>query len=650
MSVYENLVNRLGFDYEFLPDKPISDIRTISDDTIVCYDQNGNPVYYGMDSWDFKAICPKNETVYNFKLFPKVKDEIKKIIYARLFFSPTARSVTSVKITPINTLAQWASNNSCSIRKMLNDTQLSQLIAVSYSNLTKRSAGVLLSVVRELRKIRIVHPEFLIAPEDDTLGNLLEDTPIRTVDENHSSEQTAVIPSRIYSSLITDFEKELKGFVEHADHLENFYDSLCKSMRKRPNFITEQKNRGLWEVFLDKHNLLEYASINDLRNKKDFNSYLKDIQAMSRYWLHLFSGMRKNEVDTLPYGCIAEITSHGVKTKIIRGDTTKLTSQGATPTFWVTTDLVDVGVEAAQTVARIIAGDSGYTVHDEDFPLFPSWQVKKNRYKGKFKNAPYSESYGKETLKNRVLIRFPNLAVQEMDIRELEMFDGFRDWRSEAPIGQPWPLATHQCRRSLAVYLARSGLVSIGSLQSQFKHLCAAMTSFYKRGATFAINFLDTETEAHRDQLVFVDSIEKEQRIAEYLNFEKNVIEKQASLWGGEGKRIKKAHDSGRPLVIVSDRNQTLERFERGEMVYKESPLGGCTKIGSCNRLSITNITPCIDCEYSVLDETSVPKIERQLAHLESERDQYTPESLFYQHTQNEIDELNRKLRKNGQG
>jgi hypothetical protein len=243
-----------------------------------------------------------------------------------------------------------------------------------------------------------------------------------------------------------------------------------------------------------------------------------------------------------------------------------------------------------------------------------------------------------------VLAKLPGVKVQQDDIRELELFDGFRNWREEFQLGKPWPLATHQCRRSLAVYLARSGLVSIGSMQVQFKHLCAAMTSYYRRGSSFAVNFLDVDDEEHRDQMVFVDSLEKEQRLAQFLNFEERVISKQGNLWGGEGKRIRKAFERNEPLVIISDRQRTKQRFERGEMAFKESPLGGCTKVGSCDRLSITHITACIDCEHSILDEKSIPRIEKQITNLKIERDQYKPGSLFYEHTQCEIDELNKKL------
>jgi hypothetical protein len=644
--VYENLVTNFGADYKFLPDEPHADIRSIAEDSIVCYKLDKTPVRYSDDIWDFKRICSRSETTFNFTRFPRLKDELKRIIYARIFYSPKSRAITSVSMTPVNILAQWANNNHCSIEAMLNDSRLFPFIASSFSTLSDRSASVLLSVIRELRRIRVIHPHFYIGPEDDTLANILVATPRKASDTTQkvSSEQTAVIPSRIYSNFIIGFENYISDFLKNAYKIERIYKSFKTGFKKNPNFISQLKKQGRWEKFLDSHGLLEYSLKHGLEHKKGFNAHLTDIQVISRYWIHLFTGMRKTEVDTLSYGCIADISTHGVTTKIIRGYTSKLTSQGQTPTFWVTTEIMSIGIEAAQTIGRIISIDQGYTVDEDNFPLFPAWQTKNKSHKGRFKNAPYAPSYSIKMLTKRVLAKLPGVKVQQDDIRELELFDGFRNWREEFHLGKPWPLATHQCRRSLAVYLARSGLVSIGSMQVQFKHLCAAMTSYYRRGSSFAVNFLDVDDEEHRDQMVFVDSLEKEQRLAQFLNFEERVITKQDDLWGGEGKRIRKAFERNEPLVIISDRQRTKQRFERGEMAFKESPLGGCTKVGSCDRLSITHITECIECEHSILDEKSIPKIQKQIANLKIERNQYKPGSLFYEHTQREIDELNKKL------
>lgn len=649
MSFYDSIVVKFGSEYAYLPDAPVENVNDIPPDTIICYDPKGNPVLYKDDTWNYKAYCSRSSTLYNFQEYSKnLKEELKKITYVRIYFSPKSRSITAVKQTPVNHLARWAKGNDISVVTALNNRRYYPFIASSYSQLGKRSAGIFIAMIRELRKIRVMHSHFDIAPPDDELADLLEGTPL--VKKDKKVEQTAVIPSRLFSALIVCFKSFLDDYFEHSKRIARFYESLKAGFEDRKNFITYLKNNDQWESFLEHHGLFEFAKRNQLDSKKSFSAYLTDVQNAARLWVHAFTGMRRTEVDTLPYKCMGEISTHGVKTKVIIGGTSKFSSQNYTPTFWVTTEIVELGVTVAQSIGFVLSIDRGYQIDDNDYPLFPQFQTKKNLTQGRFDNAPYSTLYRASELQTRLVGRFPELFVQQSDIRELELFDGFRDWSSFCSVGEPWPLTTHQFRRSLAVYLARSGLVSIGSLQLQYKHLCSAMACYYRKGSAFAVNFIDTDDDSddHRSQALFMESIEQEKRIAQYLSYESKVIENQENLWGGEGKRIGRAYKRGTPLVIVTDREGTKKRFERGEMAFKESPLGGCTKVGSCKYLSITSITACIDCEHSVLDETSYKKIGREVENLIKERDLYPLGSLLYQHTQDEIDQLQRKITKAG--
>lgn len=53
-------------------------------------------------------------------------------------------------------------------------------------------------------------------------------------------------------------------------------------------------------------------------------------------------------------------------------------------------------------------------------------------------------------------------------------------------IGQPWPLATHQFRRSLAFYTIKHRLGTKVALKQQFKHLYLSMTEWYTNGGQLA--------------------------------------------------------------------------------------------------------------------------------------------------------------------
>jgi hypothetical protein len=74
--------------------------------------------------------------------------------------------------------------------------------------------------------------------------------------------------------------------------------------------------------------------------------------------------------------------------------------------------------------------------------------------------------------------------ITKEDYKELIETDEEKDWASidKFQIGQPWPLTTHQWRRSIAFYAANSGLVSMPSLRRQFKHLSLAMSRYYAKG------------------------------------------------------------------------------------------------------------------------------------------------------------------------
>ena len=45
---------------------------------------------------------------------------------------------------------------------------------------------------------------------------------------------------------------------------------------------------------------------------------------------------------------------------------------------------------------------------------------------------------------------------------------------------------------------------------------------------------------------------------------------------------------------IILDRETTMRRFRNGELAYKETPIGGCTKVGPCDELAIRFLD--VDC------------------------------------------------------
>lgn len=176
-------------------------------------------------------------------------------------------------------------------------------------------------------------------------------------------------------------------------------------------------------------------------------------------------------------------------------------------------------------------------------------------------------------------LRFP---IQEDDLRELEQIDPHRAWRSEDKfkLGQDWNLTTHQFRRSLALYAQRSGLVSLPSLKRQLQHITQEMSAYYARGSHFAKNFIGNDHEAKH----FGEEWQETQPISQYLAYAAHVLlTDETDLFGVHPHWIatRLRNDEG---VITVDRETTLKRFKKGEIAYRETLLGGCVKVGECDK------------------------------------------------------------------
>lgn len=610
---------------------------------------------FGDNTWDFSSVSKvRKNYVFDSEMFTaQVLKEIKTLVYARLYYAPSARSITSLRQTPITRLAEWAQRNGVTITKMLNDRRLGKYLASSLASLEKRPAEEIASLIRELTAIRISKPELSIAPDSfqlaDELGAIVDSLPEK------ATNQTLVIPTRIFSSLIISFESFISDFLAHESSIKALMAYLGNGLKTGGHLKTQvgfkkwYKRPDNYNKLLEDHGLSEFASTHSLATKKAWNTYLRDVQETSKYWIHLFTGMRNNEVNTLSRGCVSSLNTKGSKAKIVRGYTTKTLGTGASETFWITTDIVDIGISAARAIGEIIAIELDAKLDEYEFPLLPNHQMKRETRGDRFHENASSTAGLSGVRMQDFLRRFPALVVTKDDLAEIFATDGFNDLTERVNVGEYWPLATHQCRRSLAVYLAKSKLVSIGSLQLQFKHLMIEMTNYYRRNSTFATNFIlnDEESEGHQSQIQLIAEIEKEKKVSELLDFETLVLGNPAEIWGGEGNRLRRDIVTGKANVILTDPKRRKEAFMNGELAFKEGPIGRCMNTEPCNKLSISDpISPCVGCSMSVGTTESFKNVDKALEGLYKTRDRYPINSLHYKQAQSDINAIENRINK----
>ena len=189
--------------------------------------------------------------------------------------------------------------------------------------------------------------------------------------------------------------------------------------------------------------------------------------------------MRDNEVNQLSYDCHQTVQSYEHFVHVVMGYTSKLHGGGNKTIYWISFEDIQFGVRAAQSIGEIYALLNPYYEfsNPSEYPLFPTLYSQKHRHKNnrniKNETAFVSNFAGALTrtqanfnqYQGRISVSLGDgLRITESDLAELEAFDGFRNWRDEkdCQIGEYWNICIHQFRRSLAVYGARSGVISLG--------------------------------------------------------------------------------------------------------------------------------------------------------------------------------------------
>lgn len=307
------------------------------------------------------------------------------------------------------------------------------------------------------------------------------------------------------------------------------------------------------------------------------SSLVASITALCQLVILSFTGMRAAEAETLPYSCLSESRLDGVTRYTIEGVTTKLSGGRARRACWVTSPLAARAIRLAQRLsgeAHRAHGAQGYAESTDGshllfcrmgLPIGPRHGYVTNRAASKVAN--YIEAF-----RERV---FPTITFE--DIAELKRVDMHRAWEDEPKyaLGQQWPFTRHQLRRSLALYAHRSGLVTLPTLKRQLQHLTHEMSTYYARGSAFAKGFIDT------DKRHFAKEWAETQGLSEYLAYAEQVLFADERLFGGHAAWTQSRAVQASPVSVYS-REQTIRKFEKGELAYRETVLGGCASVEPC--------------------------------------------------------------------
>ena len=449
--------------------------------------------------------------------------------------------------------------------------------------------------------------------------------------------QTAYIPVRIWNYQVSCLRECLDDFVVNKIAVEACYNFCLEAYAKNAGgslsmafggLGTDAPFNGARSIGLQRSGKVFHGTFRETAKKYKIerllekwcntenkmapvtlSSYLSLVcQAGLAYTLN-FSLMRVGEGGKLRADCYeVETDPLGDDIHLLKGVTTKTIEDD--DARWIVSPTVEVAIDAMKAVANMrmqSAIENPFIVlskEDIENPVLQSlmhepWSSRTplSQPIKKFKKA---RSYGDIWNIWPKLFDAKELTITESD---LEMANRLTDGLDpeKFAVGKVWPLAWHQLRRTGAVNMLASGLVSEASLQYQLKHAGRAMSQYYGKNYYRLKEPMNDEArgyylrEMYQAMVREFKSLQSDQYVSPH----------------GEKRKDQILYE-----ISEKDHKQLINAAKAGRISYRQTFLGGCANSGPpCPLGGISNISACMGfgeekpCKSALLDKEKLPII-----------------------------------------
>lgn len=634
-------------------------------DFVLCRDENGNATaIYGEPVWDFnpyRLSAKKFNRIRFDQVFEEggkeqqaLIEEAKYLLYCLIYFAGGGR-VGRISVGTL--LNYWRVLRMiiqfCYAQKqkpMVGVLSLQQIFAVpvyfaafiDQGGFNKKVlAGILYCLVR-VGKERLGYSS--ISPD-------LFDR------ERPDEKQHPVIPTRIYLKLINIAGDLLDHLYAGVGRFESFIACFADENYGITHDIQKSKGGGgkanwrpeMGQAIKDHGLVSVFSGEFECPFRSSLQRSLLRMQYLVKTAIHLYTGMRDQEVMRMPYHCLSDqvvrpgvVDDQGIErdkphsVKVL-STTTKFTGYKKESAWFASAEVVRA-IEVAQAICRGLA--KIYKIEpDARCPLFLNPSV--------ISYTRNSAEVGVTVFPARALngASVLSLSIQAEDLQELAQSDPSRDFYNEPKfaIGQFWPLTSHQFRRSLAFYGSSSGFLSLPTLRAQFKHMTNEMARYYGNNydnLRTVFGYYDDEKKDFvlpRNHFAFEYQMAMPMSVANQLIAD--LLFNEEPLFGGTGSYMEKQKERVRTgeIQIEDVRADTEQRVKGGEISYRSTLLGGCTKVGRCDSFLLGDYTECLSCEGAIIKSD---KVNAAIEDATDELCSYAEGSGEYQIVKCEIDRL----------
>ena len=634
-----------------------------SDHFVLCRDSNGKPTaVYGQNRWDFTPYsleCTK-QSVRLFDGWTKERNddvsslirESKWLVFIGIYLTDKAKTGRYTPSTINNYIAlcrklmafcySYRDNplvGVLSIKKVLEQpVWLNAFILSDYSN--KNNAKQVKSLLCYLYELGTEYTDHTIPKECIELIK-------RTKDKQHP-----VIPTRLYFQIMESVNSQIEYLLPYTDKLTSFISEFKdpfygrRTMTQRFH-LSERAGDNIRSEFFEgisSHGVKPiFEGHYSAKDANQLTARLAEMQYNVAIAIHLYTGMRFQEVMRLPYDCIAKEEVPGVVASVVDviSTTTKFTGF-KTEVSWLAPPDVLKAIRVARSIVDGLASVIGFS--PSKMPLFTSPAcIKRKVVDGQVNVVRWTAENKPKWLEA--------LIIQPRDLAELRETDPDRDWSNEVDfeVGRKWPLQTHQFRRSLAFYAANSGLISLPSLKRQFKHLSLAMTRYYTNNFEKMISVFgvyNTKTKKHElPSGHIINEFQAGMPVATARMLYEELLASDHKLFGRRGgylERSKQKLSESGDAQVLEFRKQTEKMVKNGDISYKETLLGGCTKVGACETFMLGKFSACLTCDEGIISQD---KVKTQISELRDELKEYEQGSGEYQITVQTLEEYEAFIR-----
>ena len=623
------------------------DINEIRQDFIISRDKDGKILSLYKDNvWNLKTYVsnPSQHGIIDFenRIESSNISDVKKLMFLLIVFG-SGRNGSQYSVETLGhyfndvmvPLSKFALENKTTITKIIeNNILLNSYINNKCSNLGKVQCLSSTLVFLDNLSNRSTQINF---QRNKDIFKLLKS---KINDFSAEHHQTSIIPSRILAESIRQRWIQIEEIETNFTNLIKFLDMCIESERfaSSETMINKYKwdcNKTLqWKEAINFYQLNNLFKKYSLKNRINFKGFITKIQGTCKHLLHAYTGMRNGEMLNTQSNRLESVPTNSGICRII-STTSKFTGTNQNAK-WVTSKEVERIIFILRSINQVIA--KHYNLNLNDLPLFLSGNIFVE--KGKIRDNENIRAKRKFDKRDELPLDYSSLRLTIEDKQEIEEIDFNKNIR-DLEIGLPWEFKTHQYRRSLAIYSIQSGLVSLGALQIQMKHLFREMTLYYGNGASYARKLFDIPKEHIANDL---DALKPELDTLAYI---KNVIFSDEKLFGAHGSFVEnntKQNNHKFKTYFLENRDKTLKQFKNGEIAYKETALGGCIATEACDSRLTRSITACFDCHGGILKKSKVDNVIQKQKEFISFLDLSSIEYRTEVEDLNRLEELKSKL------